>query len=204
MPSTKLYIVRIKNGKFNYVSIDLINIRRLPSMTIPTLATNNLTLRTFSSSDDRVLHQILKGPDTLKYFPTPSAPSLEQVQTMIDRILHHWQTHQYGLWAVELRDTAQLIGRCGLQYIAETDEVEIDFILDRSQWGHGFATEAGQASLHYGFHNLGLEQIIGIVHPDNIASRRVLEKLQLHFVEETEYFGMWCCRYIRTNPSSKA
>lgn len=101
---------------------------------------------------------------------------------------------------MELRATGALLGRCGLQHIAETDEVEVDFILDRHYWGQGFATEAGQVSLQYGFAVLNLAQVVGIVHPGNLASRRVLEKLGMQFVEEAEYFGMSCYRYVGKRP----
>ena len=165
-------------------------------MTIPTMETENLRLRPFTEADAADMHQILSGKDVLRYFPGTQLPSQEQVQQMVVRLRAHWQERGYGLWAVTLRSTGKLLGRCGLQYLTETDEVEIDFILDRRYWGRGFATEAGRASLHYGFKELGLATIIGIVHPENLASQRVLEKLGMQFVEEAEYFGMACYRYV--------
>ena len=119
---------------------------------------------------------------------------------MIGRILSHWQEKEYGLWAVELKATHELMGRCGLAYIPETDETEIDFILDRDFWGQGFASEAGQAAMQFGFDELGLSTIIGIVHPENLASQRVLSKCGLQFVAETEYFGMACYKYVGKRP----
>jgi ribosomal-protein-alanine N-acetyltransferase len=62
-------------------------------------------------------------------------------------------------------------------------------------WGQGVATEAGQAALRYGFETLGVEQVVGIVHPENMASRRVLEKLGMRLIERRQYFGMDCYRY---------
>jgi ribosomal-protein-alanine N-acetyltransferase len=88
------------------------------------------------------------------------------------------------------------MGRCGLQIIPDTGEVEIDFLLGRPFWGQGFASEAGRASLNYGFEQLSLNQIVGIVHPKNIASQRVLEKLGMKFREKANYFGMEVFRYI--------
>jgi ribosomal-protein-alanine N-acetyltransferase len=107
----------------------------------------------------------------------------------------HWRERGYGLWAVEARSTGQLMGRSGLQYLPETDEVEVDFLLGRAHWGKGFATEAGRASVRYGFEEVGVESIVGIVHPDNTASRRVLEKLGMRSTGPAEYFGMACYRY---------
>ncbi|KAA3655962.1 MAG: N-acetyltransferase [Chloroflexi bacterium] len=165
-------------------------------MEIPTITTERLCLRPFSPTNAPTLHQIISGEDVLKYFPGSQPPTLEQVQKMITRLLDHWQTYGYGLWAVTLPETGALMGRCGLQYLPETDEVEIDFIIDRRYWGRGFATEAGIASMKFGFETLNLTSIVGIVHPDNVASQRVLTKVGMQFVEKKVYFGMDCYRYV--------
>jgi ribosomal-protein-alanine N-acetyltransferase len=165
-------------------------------MPIPTITTPNLTLRAFNPDDAELMHRILAGKDVLRYFPGTNAPTPEQVERMIESVLKHWEEKGYGLWAVELRQNGDLIGRCGLQLIADTAEVEIDFIIDRQYWGRGLATEVGKASLKYGFEELGLVAVVGIVHPENLAAKRVLEKLGMQFVEATEYFGMACYRYL--------
>ncbi len=164
-------------------------------MNIPAIKTANLNLRAFSEKDADDMHHILMGERVLKYFPSSSPPSREQVAKMIRSLLQHWAERGYGLWAVESSPTRELMGRCGLQYLPETDEVEVDFILGTEYWGQGFATEAGKASLQFGFENLDLDIIVGIVHTDNIASQRVLEKIGMRFVEAKEYFGMACYRY---------
>ena len=79
--------------------------------------------------------------------------------------------------------------------------MEIDFILDRSVWGKGYATEVGKASVQFGINKLKLKSIIGIVHPENIGSQRVLQKLKMAFVEEAEYFGMACYKYEWKRPN---
>ena len=72
----------------------------------------------------------------------------------------------------------------------------MDFLFARGVWGKGFATEAGQASMQYGFQELGLESVVGIVHLENKASQRVLEKIGMSLTEQAQYFGMDCYRYI--------
>ncbi len=172
-------------------------------MKIPTILTERLRLRPFTQEDTLVMHQIMNGKDVLRYFPGAQTVSQEQVARMIERLNAHWQKHGYGLWAVEMELTGDLLGRCGLQFLAETDEVEVDFILGRDYWGQGLATEAGQASALYGYNNLDLDTIVGIVHPENVASQRVLEKLGMEFAEATEYFGMACYRYVGKRPNTK-
>ena len=172
-------------------------------MKIPVILTERLRLRPFTPQDTPRMQQIMNGKDVLRYFPGTQTLSEEQVSRMIVRLNEHWQEHGYGLWAVEMELTWTLIGRCGLQYIAETDEVEVDFILDRDYWGQGLATEAGQATLQYGYNNLDLAMIVGIVHPENVGSQRVLEKLGMQFAEAKEYFGMACHRYVGKRPNTK-
>lgn len=90
-----------------------------------------------------------------------------------------------------------MIGWNGLQYLPETDEVEIGFLLSKAYWGQGLAVEGAEVVLQYGFERLGLEEIVALVHPENEASQRVIEKLRMSFVEEAEYFGMKVYRYVK-------
>ena len=138
---------------------------------------------------------ILAGKDVLRYFPRSGALPRERVERMIQGLIAHWQERGYGLWAVENQSSGDLLGRCGLQYLPDTGEVEVDFVLDRDCWGHGYATEAGRAGVCYGFQELGLDRIVGIVHTGNGASQRVLEKLGMVRIERKEFFGMDCYRY---------
>jgi ribosomal-protein-alanine N-acetyltransferase len=139
--------------------------------------------------------RILAGEDVLRYFPRSEPPPRDRVERMVQGLIDHWQERGYGLWAVEDRSSGELLGRCGLQYLPDTDEVEVDFILDRDCWSQGYATEAGRASVRFGFQELGVDQIVGIVHTGNRASQRVLEKLGMVRIEQREFFGMDCYRY---------
>ena len=165
-------------------------------MTIPTLTTSRLSLRPFSEADAEPLHRILTQDEILRYFPRPEPPDLARVERLIDGQLQHWDKHGLGWWAVELADTGELLGWNGLQYLPETKEVEVGYLLSRRHWGQGLATEGAQAALRFGFETLGLSCIVGVVHPANVASQRVLEKTGLTFVNEAEYFGMHVYRYV--------
>ena len=164
-------------------------------MVIEAITTPRLILRTFTEEDIEPMVRILGEKDVLRYFPTTDPPQRDRVQKMMVGLLKHWEEHGYGLWAVESRSTGDLMGRCGLQILPETEEVEVDFILGRPFWGQGFATEAGRASLQYGFEQLRLERVIGIAHVENKASQRVLEKLGMDLVEQRQLWGIECYRY---------
>jgi ribosomal-protein-alanine N-acetyltransferase len=164
-------------------------------MDIPILTTPRLVLRAFTAQDVEVMHRLLNEEGVLRHFPPAEPPPRDRVERMIRRLLQHWAERGYGLWAVESRATGELMGRCGLQHLPQTGEVEVDFILGKAFWGQGFATEAGRASLRYGFEELALEHVIGIAHVDNKASQRVLEKLGMTLVEQRQFFGIECRRY---------
>lgn len=125
---------------------------------------------------------------------------MERVVRLIQRQLDHWVEHGYGWWAVEFGTSNELIGWSGLQYLPETGEIEIGYLLAKPYWGQGLATEGGQVGMEFGFQQLHIPTIIGIVHPENIASQKVLEKLGLVFQEESQYFGMDCYKYLAKNP----
>ena len=162
---------------------------------IPSISTRRVLLRGFNKSDLESLHRILSVRAVLRYFPSDDTPSIEQVRRLIERHRAHWMEHGYGWWALTLAQEQKLIGWCGLNLLPATNEVELKYLLSEDHWGKGLATEAAGFSLRYGFEQAELEQIIGIVHPENIASQRVLEKVGMVFRDRTHYFGMECYRY---------
>jgi len=170
-------------------------------MDIPTVTTPRLILRAFTPDDDVPLHRILGEEDILRYYPNPNPPPLERVRKFIERQLAHWETHGFGWWAVVLNGHEELIGWNGLQFLPETGEIEVGYLLSKPFWGQGLAPEGAYAALVFGFETLNLERIIGLVHPDNVASRRVLEKIGMSFIDRASYFGMEVCRYRIERPS---
>ena len=155
-------------------------------------------LRRFEAADAQALFSILSAPGVLDYFPPGPPVTLETAARMIERIGREWDEYGYGVWALEL--DGQLVGRGGLQYLPDTGETEVDFILAPEFWGRGIATAVGEAGLRLGFEELGVRRIIGLVHPDNSASKRVLEKIGMTFDRTTEYFEMVVDRYTIEDP----
>jgi ribosomal-protein-alanine N-acetyltransferase len=172
-------------------------------MQIPTITTPRLTLRSFDTSDVNPLHGILNTGDVLRYFPTSDPPARDRVERLIAHQLKHWEEHEYGWWAVELQETGELIGWNGLQYLPETKEVEVGYLLAKGFWGRGLATEGARTSVKYGFERLRLQTIIGITHPENTASQRVLKKLGMSLTGPAHYFGMDCLHFAVDRSSFK-
>jgi ribosomal-protein-alanine N-acetyltransferase len=164
-------------------------------MNIQVIATPRLVLRGLTRADTDSLQSILNDPEVLHFFPNPEPPGWERVQKIIDQQLIHWQEHGYGWWAVELRSSQELIGWAGLQFLPDTSETEVAYLLGKAYWGQGFATEAARASMKFGFETLKLNSIVAVVHPANKASIRVIEKLGMTFIDHTYYFEMEVYHY---------
>jgi ribosomal-protein-alanine N-acetyltransferase len=162
--------------------------------TIPSIETSRLILRPWTIEDEDPLFYILQEAEILKYFPLTSF-TLEKTQRYILHQLKHWQDHGYGHWAVTLKEEGRLIGWAGLEFLPETDENEVAYLLSHETWGCGYATEAARAAVNFGFNTACLPRIIGLVHPENAGSIRVLEKCGLTFVDRKVYWGLEMCRY---------
>ena len=177
-------------------------------MSIPVIETAHVRLRPFSVADVDRLYLIANQENIFRYFPNPNAWTREKTERFIHEQSSHWEQHGYGWWGVEQLGTPGLIGWNGLQYLPDTHEIEVGYLLDKEYWGHGWTTEGAWASLRFGF-EMGINSIIAIVHPENIASQSVALKCGMLFVDRNNYFGMDCFRYsiqmndFKTNSESR-
>jgi ribosomal-protein-alanine N-acetyltransferase len=162
---------------------------------IPTIDTERLTLRPLYSADAETLHRIYQVDGVLRYFPNPKPPALDKLQHFIESQENHWGRYGYGNWGILPRGEKEIVGWAGLQFIEDTAETEVGFLLDKPFWGRGYATEIAEVSLRFGFDKKNLEKIIGLVHPENLASQRVLEKCGLRKIDQKVYFGIELFRY---------
>lgn len=160
------------------------------------LTTERVMLRRFMIEDIDPFFQIMNESEIMRFFPNPDPPPRERVERFVQHQITHWEEYGYGYCAVVLKGGSELIGWNGLSYLPETGEVELGYLLSKPYRGKGLATEAGQASLRFGFDVFGHDRIIAIVHPENLASQRVALKLGMTFLDRNNYFGMDCFRYF--------
>jgi RimJ/RimL family protein N-acetyltransferase len=164
-------------------------------MDIPTIKTPRLRLRPWMPDEADTWFNILQEDGILRYFPNPKPPPREKADAYIAHHQAHWKERGYGHWAIVTPEDGQVVGWNGLEYLPELDETEVAYLLSRRVWGRGYASEAARAAIQFGFEIAGLEQIIGLVHPDNIASISVLEKCGLRFADRIALWGMDMFRY---------
>ena len=170
------------------------------SIQIPILQSGVLILQPLQPSDADALHRIYQSEGVLRYFPVTTPPPLESVRRFIAGQQTHWEKYGYGNWGLTLEGQREIFGWAGLQYLPELDETEVGFLLDRPYWGRGYATAAAKASLDFGFGHARLDHIIALVHPDNLASRRVIEKCGLVYVQTLSLWGIDLMRHSLEKP----
>lgn len=150
------------------------------------LKTERLVLRPLSRGDVDALVDLHADPRVNRFVP---AYSRERALGRLAEIEEQWSERGHGLCAVELRETGEFIGRCGLNYWPQFDEVEAGWTFSPAVWGRGYATEAAAASVSWGFSHLRLRFVTAMIHPDNAASVRVAERLGFTPRREDLLFG---------------
>lgn len=158
-------------------------------MSIPEIESARLRLRGFSPEDLDALCQVFGDPEVMKYISGGKPRTREATREGLLNSIEGWRERGFGLWAVVEKATGKTIGYCGLIFLEDTPEIEVAYGLARSAWGKGFAAEAARASLGYGFKELKLERVVAVVNPENLASRRVLEKLGMKYTKNVRHYG---------------
>lgn len=163
------------------------------------IQTSRLVIRSFVEQDAQALHERVFGdPAAMKFIPRGASPSLDRTRASVERFMKHEREHGFSLWAVELKDSHEFIGDCGLFLVQGTGpEVELAYHFGKPWWNHGYATEAAIACLAEGFSTHRLEEIIAICFPEHIASRRVMEKSGMKYVGPARYYDLDLVKYVK-------
>lgn len=151
------------------------------------IETPRMRLRQFTPNDLDDLSCLYSEPDLMRYIGK-GIRTKNETQAALFSIIKHYE-HGFGMWAVISKDDGKLIGRCGLCFLDNTSEVELGYLLDKSYWRRGLATEASHASLKYGFEVVKLDRIVAIAKPENIASRRVMEKVGMKYEKDAYFYN---------------
>jgi ribosomal-protein-alanine N-acetyltransferase len=146
--------------------------------------TARLILRRFTTADAALILQLNSDPEIVRYVHERVLTSEEDAARVLDDIILPQYEKQLGRWAVHVKDNMEFIGWCGLKYRPERDENDLGYRFMQKAWGKGYATEAAGETLSHGFNELGLQEITGRSHIENLASTRVLEKIGMRFIGE--------------------
>lgn len=100
-----------------------------------------------------------------------------------------WASRGFGRAALYERSGGRFVGRGGLQYWPQFDEIEVGWALRSDAWGRGYATDSGRAWIQWGFAHLDVAYITANIDPANVASRRVAERLGMSALREETFHG---------------
>ena len=163
-----------------------------------TLETERLYLRSFVSGDLDDFAALNADPEVMLYIGDGQPQTKQQTTERLRSIIDHHDKHGFALCAAIEKTSRAFLGFCGLQFLDNTQEVEVGYRLAKRFWRKGFATEAAKASVRYGFEELGFDRIVAVVHPENEASQRVIQKIGLQYVKQARFYNTDVLYYALT------
>jgi [ribosomal protein S5]-alanine N-acetyltransferase len=151
------------------------------------LETSRLTLRPFRKDDVDLLSELMANQDLMRF--SLGVYTREQTQTVLEKFLSWNRAGRPSPFAVVVRSNSALIGYCGFLHwhLDGTDEIEIGYRLHPDYWNKGIATEAATVVRDHAFRDLELPRVISLIHSENIASRRVAEKIGMMLEKQTTF-----------------
>jgi len=172
--------------------------------------TERLIIREMVQSDLDALCKILCDEEVMRE-AYESAFSVEEAQNWMKRHFKRYEEYGFGLWAVVLKETNEMIGQCGLtmQSWRERELLEIGYLFQKAHWHKGYATEAAIACKEYAFSVLNASSVYSIIRDTHIASQniavrngmKIVDKITKNFRYVDMDFFLYCAEKI--NEDSK-
>lgn len=171
---------------------------------MPQLLTERLLLRPFVWADLDWLCELYSDPEVMRFL-SDGGRTRDRDTTVqsLSKVFQHWILYGFGIWAVTLRGTKELIGRCGVGFFHDLDEAELSYTIARPFWGGGYATEAAGRVLQHAWEELHLPAVVAHARPGNGPSIRVMEKLGMKCVGDGEYEAAKAVGYRIVNPHAE-
>jgi ribosomal-protein-alanine N-acetyltransferase len=150
------------------------------------LETNRLMLRTWTLEDSEAALQIWGDAEVMRFVGKPFE-NIEMARRALENAITAQENQGVCLWAAVEKSSGRVVGCCGFHSFEDGLELAYHFIC--AVWGRGYASEAAQACLDYGFERLNAAKIVAFTHPANTASSRVLEKIGMKYKGLVEIEG---------------
>lgn len=162
------------------------------------LETERLYLREMNQSDFEDLAEILQNPRVMYAYEHDFSDN--DVQEWLDRQITRYKKYGFGLWAVILKNTDEMIGQAGLtmQPYKDTEVLEIGYLLKERFWHYGYASEAANGCKKYAFEQLNRDKVYSIIKSDNYASMKVAKSMGMKKEDEfmTQYYNGKMLHYL--------
>ncbi|MFO1508041.1 MAG: GNAT family N-acetyltransferase [Lysobacterales bacterium] len=144
---------------------------------IPVIETARLRLTALDERHFEPYAEMLADPSSTRFIGDGHPIDRMNAWRSMAMLLGHWTLRGYGMWALELRDGGEFIGRAGLHNPEGWPGIELGWMLRPQFRRQGYATEAGRAALDFAFRQLGAERVISLIRAENAASERVARRL---------------------------
>lgn len=155
-----------------------------------TIETQRLILRPFTEDDAAASFVMNSDPEVMRFLGGVTVSSVDDVREMLQKhTFTDYEKHSFGRFAVIHKETHEFMGFAGLKYIEELDEVDHGYRLIPKFWRQGYGYEASLPCLDFAFNELGLERIVAMANPDNIASISLMKKLGFRYEKEIHIYG---------------
>ena len=160
-------------------------------MTKTIIETKRLRLRPFTLLDVEPFSEICADENVMRYIGG-GAHDVAKTRENIISWISHFEQKGFGLMALIHKEDNKLVGFCGLmpQTVDGKDYIELGYRLAQDYWGKGLATESAQAVRAYAFNELGLNELISIIHHENIQSMKVAKNVGMNLLTKTQFHGV--------------
>jgi len=143
------------------------------------IETDRLIMRRWQASDLEPFAALNADPVVMEHFP--AVLTRRESDALVARIEAGFDERGYGLWALETKADATMIGFCGLELqtfpAPFTPAVEVGWRLAHHAWGHGYASEAARAAIAFAFDEVHLDEVVSMTAVSNVRSQRVMERI---------------------------
>jgi ribosomal-protein-alanine N-acetyltransferase len=158
----------------------------------PTLTTRRLHLRHVEPRDASGLHACFGDPESMRYWDFPISRTVADTEKIVGWLGKTTNPYDHLAWAIADRTTDQCVGMVNYHHRdARNKRLEIGYIVAPDHQRKGFATEAIETLLAYCTHRLDAHRIEALIHPENVASRKLVERLGFR-CEGGPLTDYWC------------
>jgi [ribosomal protein S5]-alanine N-acetyltransferase len=155
--------------------------------------TRRLLARKPTLKDRDAYHAHFKQPEIESWLRPPPLPRFEDrvLDELVEGDCAHWSDHGFGPWVLIERESGGFAGRGGLAWtsVEGTARVELPWSIEPRLHGQGLATEAATAACEWA-DELRFEEVVALILPANVASRRVAEKAGFEQDGEVTHAGL--------------
>jgi RimJ/RimL family protein N-acetyltransferase len=171
-------------------------------MDIPVIETERLRLCAFAERHFEAYASMLADPSSTRFVGDGEPLDRMNAWRSMAMLLGHWVLRGYGMWAVELRDTGEFVGRIGLHRPEGWPDLELGWMLMPDQRRHGYATEGARAARDFAFDELSAQRLVSLIRIDNGASERIARRLGGRQATTIDFLGGATLVYVYHPPEA--